>query len=79
MKHRIQYSENERLYRIESKRIFGKWETLSSYTYTDLKGNIVRTKGFFTYQLAEEWVNDRFPKTNNLNEIEKNKNMGFEF
>jgi hypothetical protein len=79
MKYRINYSDIEKLYQIETKSIFGKWETRKCYLFTNPEGNVVRSKGFFTYEFAEEWMHDRYPKINNSNDSGKNKNMGFEF
>jgi hypothetical protein len=79
MKHRIYYSERERLYQVETKRLFVKWETHKFYLFTDSSGNVVRSKGFFTFEQADDWVNDRYPKSGYLKDIEKNKNIGFEF
>lgn len=77
MKHRIFYSKGEQLFKIETKRVFGKWETRNSYLYTDGIGNLVNARGFFSYERAEEWINDRYP---NLNiSTSKNSNIEFEF
>jgi hypothetical protein len=79
MKHKIYYSNNEQLYKIESKRLLSKWETRKNYLYTDLIGNLIIVNGFITYDQAEDWLNDRYPKINSTNEIKKKKDIGFEF
>lgn len=77
MKHRIFYSRGEQLYKIETKRMFRNWETRKNYLFTDNTGNLIDVKGFFTYESAEQWINDRYPNLN-INES-KNSNIGFEF
>jgi hypothetical protein len=77
MKHRIFYSKGEQLYKIESKRTFGKWELRENYLYTDDSGNFISAKGFYSYDNAEEWISDRYPDLNISKH--KNNNIGFEF
>ncbi len=79
MKHRISYSVEEKLYKIESKHLFGKWETRKNYLFTDNEGNIIEVKGFSTYDGALEWMNDRFMNLYDTNNSRKNDNIGFEF
>ena len=77
MKHRIFYSRGEQLYKIETKRMFGKWETRKNYLFTDGEGNIVDRKGFRSYENALEWINDRYPDF--ILGAPKNNNIEFEF
>ncbi len=79
MKHRISYSLQEELYQVETKRIFGKWETRKNYLFTDGEGNVVNSRGFFTYEHALEWVTDRYPDLKILNKTPKNSNISFDF
>ena len=79
MRHRIFYSNIEQLYKIETKRFLGKWETRKNYFYTNPEGNVINAKGFFTYEKAKEWISDRYPNLSYFTDTHKNKNIGFEF
>lgn len=79
MKHKIYYSEREQLYQIATKHLFGKWETRKNYLYTDYDGNFIESRGFFTFEQAEEWISDRYPKLRLIKNSAQNKNIGFEF
>jgi hypothetical protein len=79
MKHRISYSESERLYHVQSKKIFSNWTNRNGYIITGKDGNLKKLTGFPTFTQAEEWMHDRYPGLNLLNNNSKNENIGFEF
>lgn len=79
MKHRIYYSSGEQLYKIETKKFFGKWKTRESYLYTNKNGDFVSSKGFCSYDMAEEWLFDRFPGVHQPKNGSKKNSIGFEF
>jgi hypothetical protein len=79
MKHRISYSQSEKLYHVQSKKFLSNWTNRNGYIVADKSGVIRKLSGFPTFTQAEEWMNDRYPGLNMLNNGHKNKNMGFEF
>lgn len=79
MKHRISYTEYDRKYKIESKSVFGNWQTRNNYFYTDDTGNLINSTGFNTYDKAEEWLLDRYPKLKIDRDLHVNKDISFEF
>ena len=79
MKHRISYSKTERLYQIQTKHFFGRWETRKNYLYTNQNGDLISAKGFYTYEKARDWVYDRYPQLDYYIDSQKNKNMVFGF